>query len=100
MRYDYYSSSFHPFLQTQDSEWERENFSKENSQYIINKNRLHYEATYFGQREAILHRTNYIQKTPILLSESQELIIIPTHSPEHMDCILFMLYQICKVSQE
>ncbi|MGY3716256.1 competence protein ComK [Sutcliffiella cohnii] len=89
---------FHPFLQTQVLEWEGEYNVKEKPLYIINKNCLHYGSSYIGRREAIVHRTNYKQKTPILLSESQELIIIPTHSPEHMDCVWLMFHQVHKVA--
>ncbi|AST91068.1 hypothetical protein BC6307_07145 [Sutcliffiella cohnii] len=89
---------FHPFLQTRVLEWDGEYYVKEKPFYIINNNCLHYGASYEGRREAVIHRTNYKQKTPILLSESQELIIIPTHSPEHMDCVWIMFHQIKKIT--
>lgn len=89
---------FHPFLQTQVLEWEGDYYVKEKPQYVINKSCLYYGASFVGRREAIVYRTNYKQKTPILLSESQELIIIPTHSPEHIDCVWLMFHQIHKVA--
>ncbi|AST91066.1 hypothetical protein BC6307_07130 [Sutcliffiella cohnii] len=79
-------------------EWEGDYYVKEKPQYVINNSCLYYGASYIGGREAIVHRTNYKQKTPILLSESQDLILIPTYSPEHMVCVWFMFHQISRVA--
>ncbi|WP_096154040.1 competence protein ComK [Bacillus sp. FJAT-45066] len=90
--------NFHPIYQTKIIEEESIYVTEERIDSILNRNCLDYGASITGRREAIIHKTNYVQKTPILISETLKLIIFPTHSPENMNCAWFMYHQIKRVT--
>lgn len=88
---------YHHRYQTKILDAEGTYFAEERPIDVINRSCLKYGADYTGRRNAAVYHTNYKQKTPILLSGAQSLVIIPTHSPEHMHCKWIMFHQIASV---
>ncbi|QFT90820.1 Competence transcription factor [Bacillus sp. THAF10] len=66
---------------------------------ILARSCIQFGASYDGRREATIKLTNYVQKTPVLISEVLGIIALPTHTPEHPDCTWIMYHQIKEVIQ-
>ena len=90
--------NFHPTYQTKIIEEENTFFTEEKIDSILNRSCMDYGASITGRREAIINKTNYVQKTPILISETLKLIAFPTHSPDNMNCAWFMYHQIKRIT--
>ncbi|WP_157842657.1 competence protein ComK [Bacillus alkalisoli] len=88
---------YHHEYQTKILDAEGTFFTTERPLQIIERSCLKYGADYNGRRNAAVYHTNYKQKTPLLLSGAQRLVLIPTHSPEHMHCMWIMFHQIASV---
>ncbi|WBL14739.1 competence protein ComK [Sutcliffiella sp. NC1] len=89
--------NFHPWLQTKTLDWDGEFYIEDKPLDAISNSCLHYGASYEGRKKSIVHRTNFKQKTPMIISEAQGMIMIPTHSPDHMYCAWLMYHHIHKV---
>ncbi|WP_223701125.1 competence protein ComK [Sutcliffiella deserti] len=89
--------NLHPEYQTMIIDMEGIFYTKDRSGVILNRSCLKYGASYDGRKEAATHLTNYVQKTPILISEVEGIIALPTHSPEHEDCAWILYHQIKEI---
>jgi competence protein ComK len=89
--------NFHPQYQTMIIDLEGIFYSNDKPGEIISRSCLTYGASYDGRRDAAIYLANYIQKTPILISEANGSIAIPTHSPDHDDCTWIMLHHIKEI---
>jgi competence protein ComK len=90
---------FHPQYQTKIIDVEGVYYSSDRPSGILSRSCFKFGASYDGRREAAMHLTNFIQKTPILISEVLGIIALPTHSPDHDDCAWIMYHQIKEVMQ-
>lgn len=52
---------------------------------IIKQSCYHGWTTYKGRRKAVIHHTNFYQKTPVPISITNRIYLFPTHSPNHID---------------
>lgn len=48
-------------------------------------------ASYEVRREIVSEKTGYMQKVPIPVNINEKIITMPTHSPQHMDCMWIIL---------
>lgn len=48
-------------------------------------------ASYEIRRNIVGEKTGYIQKTPIPVNINDRIVAVPTHSPNHIDCIWIIL---------
>ena len=90
--------NFHPVYQTKIIEEENTFYTEEKIDSILNRSCMDYGASITGRREAIISKTNYVQKTPILISGTDKLIVVPTHSPDNMKCTWFLYHQMKRIT--
>ncbi|NLP51850.1 hypothetical protein HC179_14165 [Bacillus sp. RO1] len=76
----------HPQYQTKIIDMEGVYYSSERPAEILGRSCVKYGATFDGRRDAATKLTNFIQKTPVLISEVYGIIALPTHSPDHSQC--------------
>ncbi|QFT90842.1 Competence transcription factor [Bacillus sp. THAF10] len=89
----------HPQYQTKITDLEGTFYTSERPIEILARSCIHFGASYDGRREATIKLTNFVQKTPVLISEVIGIIALPTHSPDHPDCTWIMYHQIKEVIQ-
>lgn len=87
----------HPQYQTMIIDVEGIFYTSERSEQIISRSCITNGASYNGRRDAAIYLLNYIQKTPILISEADGMIAIPTHSPDREECAWIFYHHIKKV---
>lgn len=56
-------------------------------------------SSYNTRRNITIEKTGYIQKTPIPVNIKQRIIAVPTHSPNHIDCIWIILNKHIKLNK-
>lgn len=52
---------------------------------LVRKSCRDYWGSYEGNREAVIHHLNFIQKVPIPICIRKGIYLFPTHSPSHLD---------------
>lgn len=76
---------------TQIYEQEEQYFIKKNSNKIVDDSCKFFGSSYLGRHEGTKKLVGFKYKTPIIISETQEIIFFPTTSPKLKNCFWISL---------